>query len=251
MSLQQIRAEKVDRRADVYAAGIVLWEMLTGPRLFNANNPGAIIYAAMNGAQQSPQQVNPAIPTPIDEACMRALTLQVDDRYQTTLEFAQALERAAQESSVAIASAWDLGAFIKELGAHRPPPTIESLASSDLVTASVAVPAQVQEPATLVRPSSPSGAAAQTGDSQITSVTSSHSVSSAKPAQWKLARICITVQSVTYQDNSRTLHNEALSCVVSRFFGRLSQRAPHRLSPPLISPMSPPRAARQRKPDRR
>lgn len=171
MSPQQIRAERVDRRADVYAAGIVLWEMLTQQRLFTADNPGAIIYAAMNGAPQSPCQVNPAIPQSIDEACMRALKIEVAERYPTALEFAQALERAAHESGVAIASTWDLGAFVKALGAHKPPPTIETIAAEDLVTLST--PLAPPEPATVVRPSSPTGNAAQKGDSNITAITSS------------------------------------------------------------------------------
>ena len=120
MPPQQIRGEKVDRRADVYGAGVVLWEALAGERLFAADNAGAVIFAALAGPRCAPAEVCPDVPAAIDRACMKALATEPEDRHATALAFAAALEQAAQEAGVAIASAWQVGAYVTELGAHRP-----------------------------------------------------------------------------------------------------------------------------------
>jgi serine/threonine protein kinase len=119
MCPQQVRTEPIDRRADVYAAGVVLWELLVGERLFRGDNDGALLLAVMTGAQRTPRQVDERIPGPVDRACMRALSLDVDARQPTALAFAEELEAAAEEAGVALASSRALAAFVKDLGAHK------------------------------------------------------------------------------------------------------------------------------------
>jgi serine/threonine-protein kinase len=116
----------------VYAAGVVLWELLVGERLFKGENDGALILAVMLGAQQSPRQMNWSVPEPIDRACMCALRLDEGGRYPTALAFAEALEAAAAEAGVALASPRALAAFVKDLAAHKAlavPPMAEEAAS--------------------------------------------------------------------------------------------------------------------------
>ena len=119
MAPEQILSEPVDRRSDLYAAGVVLWEMLTGQRLFRGDNDGALVAQVLAGVKKSPRDVYPAVPEPIDKACMRALQNQLTDRYPTAGEFADSLEDAAREAAITIASPRVVAAFIKELAVHK------------------------------------------------------------------------------------------------------------------------------------
>jgi serine/threonine protein kinase len=131
MCPEQVRTDPIDRRADVYAAGVILWELLTGERLFTGDNDGALLLSVLAGALRAPRQVDERIPEPIDRACMRALSLDVDERHPTALAFAEALETAAAEAGVTLAKPRALATFVKELGAHKPldvPPMAEESA---------------------------------------------------------------------------------------------------------------------------
>ena len=95
MSPEQLLDKSVDRRSDVYAAGLVLWEILVGRRAFDADNEGALVRAVLEGATTSPHELEPSVPEPIAAQCMRALARDPTERFQTTADFAQALERSA------------------------------------------------------------------------------------------------------------------------------------------------------------
>jgi serine/threonine-protein kinase len=123
MPAEQVQGEKLDRRADVYAAGVVLWELLTGERLFRGDNEGVVLFAVLAGAKRSPRDVAPHVPEAIDRVVMSALAVDITMRPPTALAFAEALENAAAEAGVTIASARALAAFVRELGAHKPPVT--------------------------------------------------------------------------------------------------------------------------------
>jgi serine/threonine-protein kinase len=120
MSPQQVRGEAVDRRADVYAAGVVLWELLVGRRLFAADNDGTLLYRVMAGVSQSCREAGAAIPESIDRAVMGALQLDVEARHPSALAFAEALETAAADASVPLATGRAVASFVKNLGAHQP-----------------------------------------------------------------------------------------------------------------------------------
>jgi serine/threonine-protein kinase len=137
MAPEQIRAQPIDRRCDVYAAGIVAWELITGERLFRADNEGSLVQMVLEGATRTPSEINPAVTPEIDAACMRALTLWPAERWQTAAEFAEALELAAEKSHLAIATSRAVGAFVKAL----PPAPIRSAESSLTPSISGARPA--------------------------------------------------------------------------------------------------------------
>jgi eukaryotic-like serine/threonine-protein kinase len=122
MAPEQIRAEQVDRRSDLYAAGVVLWEMLTEQRLFKAENEGALISQILAGPPRGPRSVAPGVPLAVDKVCLRALRPRPDERYPTAAAFADALEQAvAQSPGVALASSRAVAALIKELGLQAQP----------------------------------------------------------------------------------------------------------------------------------
>ncbi len=95
MAPEQARSEKVDRRADVFAMGICLWEMLSGERLFKAEGEGETLNRVLYEPIPTPRGVDPDVPPEIEDVCMKALTRDPDARFATAAEFADALERAA------------------------------------------------------------------------------------------------------------------------------------------------------------
>jgi serine/threonine protein kinase len=120
MAPEQARGEEVDARTDVFALGIVLWEMLTGGRLFDAENDIATLRAVQERAIAPPRRLNPELPEALDPIVMKALERDPANRHPT----AQALERALGEFVLASAKSvddTDVGAFLRQLFGDKPP----------------------------------------------------------------------------------------------------------------------------------
>lgn len=112
MPPEQVLANRVDRQADIYSAGVVLWELLVGHRLFRAEEQGALIHRVVEGAASTPKQHNPQVPPSVDEACMRALDRAPDARYATAADFGEALEEAVRSAGLRLASRRELAQFV-------------------------------------------------------------------------------------------------------------------------------------------
>lgn len=82
----------LDCRTDIYSAGVVLWEMLTGRRLFKGSTPALLLEQLQIGATKPPSAFAAEIPSALDEVVMRALSPRREDRFPTALEFAKELE---------------------------------------------------------------------------------------------------------------------------------------------------------------
>ncbi len=119
MPPEQVRGAGVDRRTDVYAAAVVLWEVLVGQRLFSAGNEAELVLKVISGATHSPRQVNPAVPEALDAVCMKALSLDIEGRYPTAAAFAEAIESATMASQIPVASTRRLSAFLDGLEASE------------------------------------------------------------------------------------------------------------------------------------
>jgi serine/threonine-protein kinase len=76
----------------VRAAGVVLWEALTGAPLFHAESEGATMYRVLQGCSIPPSHVRQGVPPELDAIVMRALSTRPDDRFDTALEMAEALD---------------------------------------------------------------------------------------------------------------------------------------------------------------
>jgi serine/threonine protein kinase len=116
MAPEQVAGESLDHRADLYAAGIVLWELLVGRRLFDGASGASILAAVLQGPPGSPRAFVPEVTESIDAVCMRALANDRDARYATGAELGAALEAAALASGVGLASYEEVGALVRELG---------------------------------------------------------------------------------------------------------------------------------------
>jgi serine/threonine-protein kinase len=169
MAPQQVRQEPLDRRADVYAAGVVLWEVLTGEPLFTGDNDGALLMAVLAGPARSPRLVVPDVPAEIDGECMRALSAHPDGRHLTALAFAEALEHAAESAGVSLATPRALATFVKELGVHQP---IDQLPVAMGAGPPHPSPARSTSPpeSGRVEPATPAPVPAAAPDSQVASV---------------------------------------------------------------------------------
>lgn len=98
LSPEQISGEKLDRRCDVFALGIVLWETLTGRKLFAAkqgDNEFAVLklIESCETYVKPPSQFNPNVPKELDYIVLRALAKNRDKRFQTANEMQRALHK--------------------------------------------------------------------------------------------------------------------------------------------------------------
>ncbi len=92
MAPEQLSSTNVNRRADVYAAGVVLWEALTGRRLFRADTEAETLNLVLHGVVPAPSTVAPEIVPEVDAVLRKALERDPDKRFQSAAEFADALE---------------------------------------------------------------------------------------------------------------------------------------------------------------
>jgi len=94
MSPEQLSAQPLGRTADIYAAGVVLFEALTGVRMFAGDNEGAALTRIIKNELSMPSAVAPEL-APFDAIVRRASAANPTDRYATALEMARALENVA------------------------------------------------------------------------------------------------------------------------------------------------------------
>jgi eukaryotic-like serine/threonine-protein kinase len=114
MPPEQGRGDEIDRRADVYAAGVVLWELLTGQRLFEAEHDGALVPMILAGPERSPAEANPRVPEAVDRVCMKALAVDPAQRFATAEDFADALEAALHASDARLPKPSRVATYVRE-----------------------------------------------------------------------------------------------------------------------------------------
>jgi len=112
MAPEQIRGS-VSRATDVYAASVVLWEALTGKRLFRGDSEAEVIDKVLRGNDVLPSTQAPGIPTALDKVTMRGLSLNSSARFGNAREMARALEEAVGLVTPSKIGDW-VEAFAKE-----------------------------------------------------------------------------------------------------------------------------------------
>lgn len=93
MSPEQLNSRDVDRRTDVFAAGVVAWECLAGRRLFAGSDPGEVLAKVLTLDIPAPIDVLSSVPRALSNTVMRALERSPEQRWQTARDFAIELER--------------------------------------------------------------------------------------------------------------------------------------------------------------
>ena len=106
MAPEQINMETVDRRTDVFAVGVVLWELLTGRRLFSGETPHAVLEKLMQAPIERPSRLVPGLPPGLDDVVMAALARSPDERFDNARAMAQALDYSLAPASMLEVAAW-------------------------------------------------------------------------------------------------------------------------------------------------
>ena len=96
----------VDRLTDIYAAGVLLWESLTGKRLYEASNEGQLMQKVLRGKPDKPSAHVEGLPAVLDDITLRALQLDPSKRFQTAREMAMALERSVPTAMASEVGEW-------------------------------------------------------------------------------------------------------------------------------------------------
>ena len=90
---EQVSGDPIDGRSDIYSAGVVLYEALTGRPPFEADSHIATATMRMAKDPAPPRAIRPGIPRPLDALVMRAMARNPDERFQTAEEMASAIDR--------------------------------------------------------------------------------------------------------------------------------------------------------------
>lgn len=148
MSPEQCRAESVDRRTDIFALGVLLYELLLGQRAFYGNSDLEVLGRVVQGSYDEPRKVRPDLPQPLEALVVRMLSPSANDRPAAAAEVAATLRTFAAQNDLDLS----LGARATFLGAlleARPypnlpaaPPTLHSSASLAVATADPVAPAR-------------------------------------------------------------------------------------------------------------
>ncbi len=113
MSPEQARGHKVDRRCDVWAAGVVIWELVTGRKLYDHEDDVATLLSVVTEEPPRLASVMQGVPRALDEAVAYALTSDVNNRCPSAEAFRCMLESAWDECG-GMASTSELGAFVRQ-----------------------------------------------------------------------------------------------------------------------------------------
>lgn len=97
MSPEQLQGKKVSAVSDVYALGVIAYEMVTGRWPFNPETPFQLSEMQKAGAPLSPRVLRPGLPVAAEDAILKALAYRVADRYQRACDFSDDLARALLE----------------------------------------------------------------------------------------------------------------------------------------------------------
>jgi serine/threonine protein kinase len=119
MSPEQVRGLPIDRRSDIFALGIVLYEMLTGERLFIGETDFSTLEKVRNVEIIPPSSFNAGIPEKLERIVLKALEKNVEDRYQNAIDLHDDLQlfmhSVGQFSSRKDLSAWMKRTFAEEM----------------------------------------------------------------------------------------------------------------------------------------
>ncbi|MBU6162767.1 MAG: serine/threonine protein kinase, partial [Myxococcales bacterium] len=134
MSPEQIMAQDLDGRSDIFALGIVLYELLTGQRPFGHESELLAISAIMNQQPRSVSDLSPGTPAELEQIVLRCLAKDRNQRFQSCSELQMALEQYLRAEGVLL-TARDVSEYLRDFFSAQPVGTIAALERSNYGTA--------------------------------------------------------------------------------------------------------------------
>ncbi len=118
-SPEQIAGKNIDRRTDVFALGVILWELLTGARLFKRETSAATYLAVLQDPIPDVRDVNPYVPDDLAAAVAKALERERDKRWATAEEMRIAIAHARDRNGLKESTPEKLAAWVSSLVAPK------------------------------------------------------------------------------------------------------------------------------------
>jgi eukaryotic-like serine/threonine-protein kinase len=133
MAPEQLNGHRCTRRSDIYASAVVLWEVLTAQRLFDADYQSAILQNILHRPVDPPSDIVQDLPKAVDRIVLKALSRDPSDRYATARDMALAIEESIPLATQSSVGSWVEVVAAKSLGQRAARVAeIESVPSSNV-----------------------------------------------------------------------------------------------------------------------
>jgi len=106
MAPEQLTGDPITAQSDIYAAGVVIWESLTGERLFQGDNDALIFGQVLKAHVPAPSEMNAEVPRSLDGVILRALDRSPANRFATAREMAMAIEACVRPAQPTEVGSW-------------------------------------------------------------------------------------------------------------------------------------------------
>ncbi len=100
ISPEQAKGGHTDNRSDIYSLGVVMYEMMTGRPPYDGESPVAVAIQHINGGASMPSALNPNIPGALEQIIMKAMALEIQDRYVSATELLQDMEEFRKNPAI-------------------------------------------------------------------------------------------------------------------------------------------------------
>lgn len=100
ISPEQARGDITDEKSDIYSVGVMMYEMLTGVKPFDADNPVTVALMHMQNEPKMPREINDSIPEGLEEIVVRAMQKEPSKRYQSASEMIKDIEEFKKNPSI-------------------------------------------------------------------------------------------------------------------------------------------------------